>query len=130
MTGHVLAAVASKPGAGAELLREWRLSPEVLSRAARILTDDHGDAVESSMQRARDLAGSSQPSGLRLLAALFADRGTSAFRTIDQSGAEKLRTVVMRIATSPRRVEPGPATSHLSVLPASHLADAPVLQVC
>jgi hypothetical protein len=100
-TGHVLAAIASKLGPGAELLREWRLSPEVLSQAARIVTDDCADAVDLAMQRARELAGSSRvPNGVHLLAAVLEERTTAAHRAIDQCGASKLRTVAMQMATT------------------------------
>ena len=46
-TGHLLAAIASKSGSAADLLKERRLDAEVLLRAARVLTDDHTDAVSA-----------------------------------------------------------------------------------
>ena len=58
-TGHLLAAIASSTGGAAQLLRERRLDGEVLLKAARVLVDDHTDAVSRSMQRARELAARS-----------------------------------------------------------------------
>ena len=58
-TGHLLAAIASKSGGAADLLKERRLDAEVLLKAARILTDDHADAVARAVQRARELAARS-----------------------------------------------------------------------
>jgi hypothetical protein len=58
-TGHLLAAIASNAGGAAELLRERRLDAEVLLKAARVLTDDHADAVSRAFQRTRELAARS-----------------------------------------------------------------------
>ena len=58
-TGHLLAAIAAGNGGAADLLRERRLDSEVLLKAARVLTDDHADAVSRAMQRARELAARS-----------------------------------------------------------------------
>src|ERR1700734_4183078 len=123
-TGHLLAAIASKPGGAADLLKERRLDAEVLLKAARILTDDHTDAVARAMQRARELAARSatrEASGLHLLFALCQERTTAAFRAIEQCGSDvtKLRTAAMQIAmglVSPRRV---PAAAQLSLAPPS-----------
>jgi ATP-dependent Clp protease ATP-binding subunit ClpC len=102
-TGHLLAAIASRSGGAADLLKERRLDAEVLLKAARILTDDHGDAVARAMQRARELAARSptrEASGLHLLFALCQERTTAAFRAIEQCGSDvtKLRTAAMQIA--------------------------------
>ena len=121
-TGHLLAAIASKPGGAADLLKERRLDAEVLLKAARILTDDHADAVARAVQRARELAARSptrEPTGLHLLFALCQERTTAAFRAIEQCGSDvtKLRTAAMQIAmgiVSQRRV---PAASQLSLAP-------------
>ena len=50
-TCHLLAAIASKAGAAADLLRERRLDADVLLKAARVLVDDHSDAVSRAMQQ-------------------------------------------------------------------------------
>ncbi|HEY8087183.1 MAG TPA: ATP-dependent Clp protease ATP-binding subunit, partial [Polyangiaceae bacterium] len=126
-TGHLLAAIASKSGSAADLLKERRLDAEVLLRAARILTDDHTDAVSRALQRARELAARSpvrEASGLHLLFALCQERTTAAYRAIAQCGSDvtKLRTAAMQVAmgiVSPRR--PPPATQ-LSLAPAARAA--------
>jgi len=121
-TGHLLAAIASKSGGAADLLRERRLDAEVLLKAARILTDDHSDAVARAVQRARELAARSptrEATGLHLLFALCQERSTAAFRAIEQCGSDvtKLRTAAMQIAmgiVSQRRL---PAAAQLSLAP-------------
>jgi ATP-dependent Clp protease ATP-binding subunit ClpC len=131
-TGHLLAAIASKSGCAADLLKERRLDAEVLLKAARVLTDDHPDAVARAMQRARELAARSpvrEASGLHLLFALCQERTTAAYRAIAQCGSDvsKLRTAAMQVAmgiVSPRR--PAAATQ-LSLTPAARSpARAPV----
>src|ERR1700733_4932045 len=134
-TGHLLAAIASKSGGAADLLKERRLDAEVLLKAARILTDDHTDAVARAVQRARELAARSptrEATGLHLLFALCQERSTAAFRAIEQCGSDvtKLRTAAMQIgmgigsqrraptapqlslAPSPRPHAPAPAPAH------------------
>jgi ATP-dependent Clp protease ATP-binding subunit ClpC len=115
-TGHLLAAIASNTGGAAQLLRERRLDADVLLKAARVLVDDHTDAVSRAVQRARDLAARSptrEASAIHLLFALCQERSTAAYRAIAQCGSDvtKLRTAAMQIAlgiVAPRR--PPPAT--------------------
>ncbi|HLK40471.1 MAG TPA: ATP-dependent Clp protease ATP-binding subunit, partial [Polyangiaceae bacterium] len=115
------AAIASKSGCAADLLRERRLDADVLLKAARVLVDDRSDAVGRAMQRARELAARStvrDPSAIHLLFALCQDRATAAFRTITQCGSDvaKLRTAAMQVAmgiVGPRRI-PGAAQLSLS----------------
>ncbi len=122
-TGHLLAAIASNRGGAADLLRERRLDAEVLLKAARVLVDDHSDAVARAMQRARELAARSplrEAGGMHLLFALCQERATAAYRTIEQCGSDvvKLRTAAMQHAmglVGPRRV---PAAAQLSFRPA------------
>src|SRR5580693_3973291 len=95
-TGHLLAAIASGAGVAADLLRERRLDGEVLLKAARVLTDDHADAVSRALQRAREFAARSpnrEASATHLLYALCQERTTAAYRTIAQCGSDvtKLR---------------------------------------
>ncbi len=102
-TGHLLAAIASFSGAAADMLKERRLDPDVLLKAARVLTDDHADAVSRALQRARELAARSPKrdvSATHLLYALCQERTTAAYRTIAQCGSDvnKLRTVAMQAA--------------------------------
>ncbi len=121
-TGHLLAAIASKSGGAAELLKERRLDAEVLLKAARILTDDHTDAVARAVQRARELAARSptrEATGLHLLFALCQERSTAAFRAIEQCGSDvtKLRTAAMQIAMGIVSQRRAPTASQLSLAP-------------
>ena len=113
-TGHLLAAIASNPGAAADLLRERRLDAAVLLSAARVTTDDERDAISRAIQRAREFAGRGggrAPSATHLLFALCQDRTSAAHRTLVQCGADvtKLRTAAMQLAMGiapPRRHAP------------------------
>jgi ATP-dependent Clp protease ATP-binding subunit ClpC len=123
-TGHLLAAIASNPGSAAELLKERRLDAEVLLKAARILTDDHTDAVSRAFQRTRELAARSpsrDAGGIHLLFALCQERTTAAYRAITQCGSDvtKLRTAAMQLAMGiigPRRM---PGATQLTLPPSS-----------
>jgi ATP-dependent Clp protease ATP-binding subunit ClpC len=123
-TGHLLAAIASNPGSAAELLKERRLDAEVLLKAARILTDDHTDAVSRAFQRTRELAARSpsrDAGGIHLLFALCQERTTAAYRAITQCGSDvtKLRTAAMHLAMGiigPRRM---PGATQLTLPPSS-----------
>jgi ATP-dependent Clp protease ATP-binding subunit ClpC len=138
-TGHLLAAIAAGSGSAADLLRERRLDAEVLLQAARVLTDDHADAVTRAMQRARELAARSpirEVAGTHLLFALCQERTTAAYRAITQCGSDvtKLRTVAMQVAMGiigPRRssastqlaLPPSPLSSpRIAVRPAAAAA--------
>jgi len=129
-TGHLLAAIASNPGGAAQLLRERRLDAEVLLKAARVLVDDHSDAVSRAVQRARELAARSptrEASAIHLLFALCQERSTAAYRAIAQCGSDvtKLRTAAMQIAlglVAPRRA---PTATQLALPPtATHAPHA------
>jgi ATP-dependent Clp protease ATP-binding subunit ClpC len=126
-TGHLLAAIASGSGVACELLNERRLDAEVLLKAARVLTDDHTDAVSRAIQRARELAARSpkrEGSAIHLLFALCQERTTAAFRTIAQCGSDvtKLRTAAMQAAmgiVAARRI---PQATQLSLPPSPTLS--------
>ncbi|MGO9838412.1 MAG: AAA family ATPase [Polyangiaceae bacterium] len=121
-TGHLLAAIASNGSGAADLLKERRLDAEVLLKAARVLTDDHADAVSRAMQRARELAARSpsrEAGAIHLLYALCQERATAAFRAVAQCGSDvtKLRTAAMQVAmgiVGPRRT---PAATQLALPP-------------
>jgi ATP-dependent Clp protease ATP-binding subunit ClpC len=110
-TGHLLAAIASSGGSAAELLKERRLDSEVLLKAARVLVDDHADAISRAFQRAREVAARSpvrEAGAIHVLYALCQERATAAFRAISQCGSDvvKLRTAAMHLAmgiVGPRR---------------------------
>jgi ATP-dependent Clp protease ATP-binding subunit ClpC len=129
-TGHLLAAIASNTSGASQLLRERRLDAEVLLKAARVLVDDHTDAVSRAVQRARDLAARSptrEAGAIHLLFALCQERSTAAYRAIAQCGSDvtKLRTAAMQIAlgiVSPRRA---PSATQLALPPTpSHATHA------
>lgn len=111
-TGHLLAAIASKPGPANDLLSERRLDVDVLLKAARVHTDDARDAVARVMHRARDLASrgtNREVTALHLLFALCHERTTAAYRALEQCGSDvaKLRSAALQVATGmapPRRV--------------------------
>src|SRR5271154_2142863 len=129
-TGHLLAAIASHRGGASELLRERRLDAEVLLKAARVLVDDHSDAVSRAVQRARELAARSptrEASAIHLLFALCQERSTAAYRAIAQCGSDvtKLRTAAMQIAlgiVAPRRA---PSATQLALPPTGLQAARP-----
>ncbi len=118
-TGHLLAAIASRPGPAADLLAERRLDTDMLLRAARVVTDDAGDALPRAVQRAREFAlraPSRDAGALHLLFALCQERASAAYRAIEQCGSDvtKLRTAAMQVAmgiAAPRRMPPPSATT-------------------
>ena len=59
-TGHLLAAIATKRSAAADLLKERRLDAEVLLKAARVVTDDARDALARTVERAIQFAAAAQ----------------------------------------------------------------------
>jgi ATP-dependent Clp protease ATP-binding subunit ClpC len=128
-TGHLLAAIASNAGSAAELLKERRLDADVLLKAARVLTDDHTDAVSRAFQRTRELAARSpsrDAGGIHLLFALCQERTTAAYRAIAQCGSDvsKLRMAAMQQAmgiVGPRRL---PGATQLSLPPSAARAMA------
>src|SRR5271155_4437147 len=90
-TGHLLAAIASKPSSAADLLKERRLDAEVLLKAARVVTDDARDALPRTMERAIQFAARAQaqePGPLHLLFALCQERQTAAHRALEQCGTD------------------------------------------
>jgi ATP-dependent Clp protease ATP-binding subunit ClpC len=116
-TGHLLAAIASKPSTAADLLRDRRLDADVLLKAARVVQDDQSDAITRAIQRAREFAarsGAREPGATHLLFALCHDRLTAAQRAIEQCGTDvgKLRVAAMLLATGvapPRRQTVAPS---------------------
>jgi len=105
-TAHLLAAIAARPSAAADLLAERRLSDEALLRTVRVTTDDQGDAVRTALQRAREIAarmGGVEAGALHLLIALVSDRHTAAHRALDQHGVDlaRLRAAAMSAGLGP-----------------------------
>jgi ATP-dependent Clp protease ATP-binding subunit ClpC len=143
-TGHLLAAIASGAGVAADMLRERRLDGEVLLKAARVLTDDHADAVSRVLQRARELAARSpsrEAGAIHLLFTLCQERATAAYRAIAQCGSDvtKLRTAAMQAAMGivgarrmPQAMQlslpPTPSSSRPSLRAGSSHAAQPVVR--
>jgi ATP-dependent Clp protease ATP-binding subunit ClpC len=101
-TAHFLAAVASQPGAAADLLVERSLDAERLLRAARASVDDHADPMRRAVERAREVArrmGARDAVGVHLLVALLSDRGSAGYRALDQCGVDvnRLRVAAMNV---------------------------------
>ncbi|MEO6575350.1 MAG: Clp protease N-terminal domain-containing protein, partial [Polyangiaceae bacterium] len=116
-TGHLLAAIASRPSVAADLLKERRLDVEVLLKAARVVVqDDASDAILRAIQHAREFAARSairEAGSLHLLFALCQEKKNAAYRALEQCGADigKLRTAAMQLAmgiAQPRRIPPPP----------------------
>lgn len=114
-TAHLLAAIASRPSAAAELLQSRRLDTDTLARLARASTDDERDPIGLAMRRAAEVARSStarEPNAIHLLVALLSQRTSGAFRALEQSGIDvsRLRSAAIQIATG--LVEPPRAPTH------------------
>jgi ATP-dependent Clp protease ATP-binding subunit ClpC len=123
-TGHLLAAIASKPSPAADLLKDRRLDSEVLLKAARVTIDDASDAMTRAVKRAIEFAARAQsrePAAIHLLFALCQERPTAAHRALEQCGTDvtKLRVAAMQVATgiAPPRRMPEPRVTPQSVRP-------------
>jgi ATP-dependent Clp protease ATP-binding subunit ClpC len=101
-SAHLLAAIASRPSATADLLEERKLTAEALLRAGRAATDDLDDPLRRALQRARDIAtrmGTPDPTAAHLLVALLSERRGAAHRALDQCGVDvsRLRASAMTL---------------------------------
>jgi ATP-dependent Clp protease ATP-binding subunit ClpC len=93
-TAHLLAAIAALEDPAGALLRERRLGPEDLLRAARAATDDETDPLRQAAKGAREVAErmrAPEPLALHLLISLLGERRTAAYRALDQCGVDKRR---------------------------------------
>jgi ATP-dependent Clp protease ATP-binding subunit ClpC len=93
-TAHLLAAIATLEDPAGGLLRERRLGPEGLLRAARAATDDERDPLRHAAEGAREVAERMRapaPLAVHLLISLLGERRTAAFRALDQCGVDKRR---------------------------------------
>jgi ATP-dependent Clp protease ATP-binding subunit ClpC len=110
-SGHLLAAIASRPSPAQELLLDRKLGADTLLKAARATTDEEPDPVVRAVQRARELAarmGCSVPGSLHLLLSLIHERGSGAHKALAQCGVDvsRLRAAAMQLAlgrVGPRR---------------------------
>ncbi len=101
-SAHLLAAIASRPGAVADLLQDRKLGPEVLLRAARASSDELDNPLKWSLTRAREVAsrmGAPDPGAAHLLVALLNERRAAAHQALDQCGVDvsRLRTAAMNL---------------------------------
>ncbi len=101
-SAHLLAAIASRPGAVADLLQERKLGPEVLLRAARASSDELDNPLKWALTRAREVAsrmGAPDPGAAHLLVALLNERRGAAHQALDQCGVDvsRLRTAAMNL---------------------------------
>lgn len=106
-SAHLLVAMVEQGGPAADLLRERRLTRDVLLQAARSSSDDEADPLRVAVQRARDVARrlrSPQPTPLHLLAALLMARGSAAYRALDQCGIDvhRLRASALGLGQAAR----------------------------
>lgn len=93
-SAHLLAAIAASDEGAGVLLRDRRLGPEDLLRAARAATDDERDPLRLAAKGAREVADRMRapaPLGVHLLISLLGDRRTAAYRALDQCGVDKRR---------------------------------------
>jgi ATP-dependent Clp protease ATP-binding subunit ClpC len=129
-TGHLLAAIASLESPASELLRDRKLGPETLLKAARATTDKEPDPLARSVLRAREIAahtGAGTTTTLHLLLALIHDQDSGAHRALSQCGVNvaRLRAAAMQLAqgvVAPRRVS-GAEVAHGSS-PAQRASEA------
>ncbi len=101
-SAHLLAAIAARPSAAADLLAERKLTEEALLRAARASSDDMDDPLRRAVQRAREISsrmGAREPNAIHLLVALVSERRSAAHRALDQCGIDlnRLRSSAMNV---------------------------------
>ncbi len=133
-TVHLLAAISSRPGAGAELLHDRGLDKDTVLKAGRSFDEELADAIGKALADARDIAKRTrgsvstdaardrgtlspdsrlshvEPSGVHVLVTLLADRGCAAHRALVLSGVDvtRLRAVALARASgfvAARRVD-------------------------
>src|SRR5689334_1184787 len=99
---HLLAAIAAKTSAAADLLHERRLSEAFVLLGAVTAREEAPDAVTRSLERARAVAsrmGSREPGSAHLLLALLNDSRGAARSVLEQSGTDlgRLRTAALNL---------------------------------
>jgi len=118
-SGHLLAAIASRPSLATELLLDRKLGPDILLKAARATSDEEPEPLARAITRAKEVAtrcGATAPNALHLLIALVNDRSSGAHRALAQCGIDvaRLRTSAMQMAlglVGPRRISAPVATA-------------------
>lgn len=112
-TWHLLAAVASQPGPAADLLSDFKLSPERLRDSAARVPPGHesADRAQRAIRAAVDFAQRTRvasPTAIHLLTTMLGERSCHAYRVLSHAGVDvgRLRTAVMQVALGvvpPRR---------------------------
>jgi len=102
-TAHLLAVVASRPSAAADLVVERRLGAEAVLAAAARLGSDGPDPLGRAAARAADVAanmGVAEPTAAHLLVALLTERRSLASRAAAALGADlgRLRLAALHVA--------------------------------
>ncbi len=102
-TTHLLVAMAQTGGVAWELLRDRRMEPEQLGKAARVIIEDDEVAVAAAERRAAEVAATMRApdvNDVHLLIALVGQRRSAAYRTLEQFGVDvgRLRVAAMNAA--------------------------------
>jgi ATP-dependent Clp protease ATP-binding subunit ClpC len=130
-TAHLLAAIAARPSATQELLRERKLTQDAILGHARGLVDHLPDALRQVTERARALAQRTQDGSTgapHLLVALLHERRFAGFQAVASAGVDpsRLRSVALNLAqglVTRRRVLARPTETRAT--PAAARASAP-----
>jgi ATP-dependent Clp protease ATP-binding subunit ClpC len=125
-TVHLLAAIAARPSAAADLLNDRKLTEEVLLRSARVATDDHDEPLPRALELAREFAGrmgAPDANAAHVLIALLSEPRWASRRALEQCGSDigRLRAAAMHLGQGliGRRRSPGrPATEQRDARPA------------
>src|SRR4030095_12745533 len=90
-TVHLLAAIAARPSAAADLLNDRKLTEEVLLRSARVATDDHEEPLPRALELARGFSGrmgAPDANAAHVLIALLSEPRWASRRALEQCGPD------------------------------------------
>jgi ATP-dependent Clp protease ATP-binding subunit ClpC len=101
-SAHLLAAIAARPSAASDLLRERKLSVDELLRLAQLQVEELEEPVKLALQRAKEIAGrmgATEASSVHLLVALLSEPRGSARRALESFGTDvsRLRTQALQV---------------------------------
>jgi ATP-dependent Clp protease ATP-binding subunit ClpC len=102
-TAHLLAAIAARPSATQELLKERKLTRDAILGQARGMVDHLPDALRQVTERARALALRTQDGATgapHLLVALLHERRFAGFQAVSSAGVDpsRLRSAALNLA--------------------------------
>lgn len=108
-SGHLLLALFTSPNEAAIVLKDRRITIDVLLEGISGFVEESGEILEKIELRSKRIAaGSNAPSinSLHLLAALIRERKGFAYKLIEDSGEslQTIRTAVMSYATGSRKI--------------------------